>query len=182
MTAPRPENLSKPLDIAAIEPYLAIWANTIGSVLGQVAAPFGGKTLAVDWKKLPAPDSAAATSEPASVGPGSIEPAGMIFLNTTLAGTLRGEQAFGLSLPLARWLAQTFMGEPVTEPPEGTNGIAAAKMPSGTPPELSVDHRDKPALRGHENELPAFHSFKLTNLTCKRNLPARRKANCNPVC
>lgn len=126
-----------------LEPYLGIWAETVASVLGQIAAPqFCGQKLTVDWQETPATDASVAAEAPAVLStPNSTV---SIFLNTTLAGTLRGEQAFGVPLPLARWLAQTFVGEPTSEPvpaPEPA-AEAASAAPAEIPAELSSNHRD----------------------------------------
>jgi len=114
-----------------LEAYFRTWADTVASVLGQIAAAeFGGQTLSLDWTGTSAPEtSSAPAAAEAPVGPASA-----VFLNTTLAGALRGEQVFGLAVPVARWLAQTFVGEPTSDP---------APDPSSEPPaELSSDHRD----------------------------------------
>jgi len=124
-----------------LEPYLDLWAHTIGSVLGQIApAQFGESKLALDWQEPAPAHPRAETNE--SGAPSAQHPVASIFLNTTLAGALRGEQAFGLPLSLARWLAQTFMGEPTPEPTAQPAPEPAPGSPAEGPAELSSDHRD----------------------------------------
>lgn len=141
MTETRGDNPSNPANSTALESYLRTWADTTGSVLGQIAAArFGGQTLTVDWEEVPSAEASVASGT--AVPPSGLYSTTSIFLNITLAGALRGEQVLGLSFPLARWLAQTFMGEPPIETPPVSPAGGAPETPPDAPRELSADHRD----------------------------------------
>lgn len=145
MTETRGDNQSNPANSSALESYLRTWADTIGSVLGQVAAArFGDQTLTVDWEDAPSVEASveASVATGTAVPPSGLDSTTSIFLNITLAGALRGEQVLGLSFSLARWLAQTFMGEPSIEPPSVSTAGGAPETPPDSPSELSTDHRD----------------------------------------
>ena len=100
MTETRGDNQSNPANSTALESYLRTWADTTGSVLGQIAAArFGGQTLTVDWEEVPSAEASAEASVAtgAAVPPSGLDSTTSIFLNITLAGALRGEQVLGLS-------------------------------------------------------------------------------------
>ena len=137
MTETRGDNQSNPANSSALESYLCTWADTIGSVLGQIAAArFGDQTLTVDWEDAPSVEASveASVATGTAVPPSGLDSTTSIFLNITLAGALRGEQVLGLSFSLARWLAQTFMGEPSIEPPS----VSTAGGAPETPPDDAV--------------------------------------------
>ena len=120
---------SKSID--SLASYLRIWADALTSVLGQIAGPqFAGQSFTVELPEASPLETAASDTSSAPVESSTPESAAAIFLNTTLAGTLRGEQALGLSVQLSSWLAQTFVGELVAE--------GAAESPA----ELSTNHRE----------------------------------------
>jgi flagellar motor switch protein FliN len=90
-----------------MDSYVRIWCETLAAVLGQSV----GQSLPL----------AIQTGEPAAPLPAEF------FLNITMAGTLRGEQALGLTSKEARWLANAFTGEAQPE------ASAAAATPAITP-------------------------------------------------
>jgi flagellar motor switch protein FliN/FliY len=79
-----------------IEAYVRVWCETLASVLGQIV----GQTVSLEARTEQAPADTSGV-------PATVE----VFLNITLAGALRGEQALSLGTAQARWLAGTLTGE-----------------------------------------------------------------------
>ena len=93
------------MDNEVLDGYLRVWSDTLAAVLGQIT----GEPLPL---AISAGEAAAAV-------------AAEVFLNITLAGGVRGEQALALSAAEAGWLAGTFTGE---APAEGATGLTAEQQ------------------------------------------------------
>ncbi len=105
-------------DGTEIEAYAQVWCETMASVLGQIT----GQPLALEVR------SESGTGVPA------VPLTAEVFLNVTLAGALRGEQALGLTAAEARWLAGTFTGEPA--------GALDANGPGALSAQLTADQQE----------------------------------------